>query len=394
MAERKKRILWANPYCLLDLSSGASMAVREQLLQLQKRGDEVAILGATIFDSPNGITRLKPHWQKIRSHKKPTVTINDGTLKHRLIKTKSTARKDMTAEEEARWYTVYVKLLDEFKPDLVYYYGGRTLDLLIGDEAHARGIPVAAYLANGNFKGKRWCRDVDLILTDSQATATLYKEREGIDVTPIGPFIDPALVVAEKHDPSNVLLVNPSLAKGAAIVIRLAMLLEQRRPDIPFEVVQSRGDWEALLRQVTRQFGEERKSLSNVTLTPNTHDMRPVYGRARALLALSLWWESFGRVAAEAAMNGVPSIITGRGGLPEAAGAGAVQVDLPDDCFKSPYQTIPADNVLAAPIKRVMTLFDSDNEHQALSSRARAHAANLDLERSAQRLTQAMASCR
>ena len=388
MAERKKRILWANPYCLLDLSSGASMAVRQQLLELQKRGYEIAILGATIFDSPNGITRLKPHWQKIRASKENSVTINDGPLKHRLIKTKSTARKDMTAEEEARWYTVYVKLLDEFKPDLVYYYGGRTLDLLIGDEAHARGVPVAAYLANGNFKGKRWCRDVDLILTDSQATARMYKEREGIDVTPIGPFIDPTLVVAEKHNPKHVLLVNPSLAKGAAIVIRLAMLLEQRRPDIKFEVVQSRGNWEALLRQVTRQFGEERKSLSNVILTPNTQDMRPIYARARVLLALSLWWESFGRVAAEAAMNGVPSIITRRGGLPEAAGPGGIQVDLPDGCFKSPYQTIPADNALSTPLEIIQTLFDHDDEHQKLSSKARVHAKNLGLQSSANQLIQ------
>jgi len=317
------------------------MAVREQLLQLHKNGYEIAILGATIFDSPTGITRLKQHWDRIQKSKQASVVVNDGPLKHRLIKTQSTVRAHMRADEEARWYQFYTKLLDQFKPDLVYYYGGRTLDLLIGDEAHARGIPVAAYLANGNYAGTRWCRDVDLILTDSHATAKMYKEKDGIDVTPIGPFIDPTYVVAEKRDPKHVLLVNPSLAKGAAIVIRLAMMLEKERPDITFEVVQSRGNWEALVRQVTKQFGEDRSSLNNVLLTPNTPDMRPIYARAKALLALSLWWESFGRVAAEAAMNGIPVLHTNRGGLPEAAAASGIKIDLAKYLHQPPYNRIP-----------------------------------------------------
>lgn len=56
---RKPRLLWANVYCLLDTSSGASMAVREMLLQLARRGYEIAVLGATVFDNPRGITRLQ-----------------------------------------------------------------------------------------------------------------------------------------------------------------------------------------------------------------------------------------------------------------------------------------------------------------------------------------------
>ena len=333
------------------------MAIRQQLIELKNRDYEIAILGATIFDSPMGVTRLKEHWDKIQKSKQPSVVVNDGPLKHRLIKTQSTVRAHMRADEEARWYQLYVKLLDEFKPDLVYYYGGRTLDLLIGDEAHARGIPVAAYLANGNYSGTRWCRDVDLILTDSHATAQMYKEKDGIDVTPIGPFIDPAYVVAEKRDPKHVLLVNPSLAKGAAIVIRLAMMLEEERPDITFEVVQSRGNWEALVRQVTKQFGEERYELSNVILTPNTPDMRPIYARAKVLLALSLWWESFGRVAAEAAMNGIKVLHTGQGGLAEAAGSFGKEIDLPKSCFRAPYNQVPPQDKLRPLTKDLIRLF-------------------------------------
>ena len=32
--DRKPRLLWANAFCLLDTSSGASMSVRQMLLQL------------------------------------------------------------------------------------------------------------------------------------------------------------------------------------------------------------------------------------------------------------------------------------------------------------------------------------------------------------------------
>jgi len=391
MAGRQPKILWANPFCLLDLSSGASMAVRQQLLELKKRGYAVQILGATIFDSPAGLTRLKAHWQALQKSPRPVVNIKDPPLEYTLIKTKRTERGQMTAEEEARWYKRYIQLLERFKPDWVYYYGGRTLDLLIGDEARARGIPVVAYLANGNFKGKRWCRDVDLILTDSHATAGLYRDREGLDVTPIGAFIDPADVVAPKRAPANILLVNPSLAKGAAVVIRMAMLLEKSRPDIRFEVVQSRGSWQALLKEVSTQCGEPRRELSNVTLTPNTADMRPVYARARVLLALSLWWESFGRVAAEAAMNGIPVVITPRGGLPEAAGACGHPVDLPEKCYEPPYNNIPKNHALQPVIEQVCALYDRPaTTPSAKEGLPNAHS----IDQAADRLEAALASVR
>ena len=55
---RKPRVLWANSYCLLDTSSGASISVREMLLQLAVNGYEVAVLGATVFDSEKGLSKL------------------------------------------------------------------------------------------------------------------------------------------------------------------------------------------------------------------------------------------------------------------------------------------------------------------------------------------------
>ncbi|MGM0984698.1 MAG: glycosyltransferase [Pseudomonadota bacterium] len=390
-SRRKPRLLWANHYCLLDLSSGASMAVNEMLTQLVKQGYEVMVIGATIFDAEKGTTRLREHWETLHNTDSKVVSITDGPLVHRLVKTRSIVRNQMTGKEQAIWYRLYVKALDEFKPDLVYYYGAQPIDLLIPDEAHARGIPCAAYLANGNYQGTRWCRDVDLIITDSQATSNMYRETEGVSPLPVGAFIDPRLVVADRQERKHLLLVNPSLQKGAGLVIRMALLLEKRRPDITFEVVESRGNWQALVEKITAQLGEPRTDLNNVIVTPNTNDMRPVYARARLLLALSLWWESFGRVAAEATMNGVPVIYTDNGGLPEAVGEGGIKITLPPALHKAPYSIIPTPESLEPLLRHLERLHDDESLYQQWVARAFEQGKQHRIETSTARLMKAFA---
>lgn len=388
--QTKKKILWANAYCLLDTSSGASMAVRQQLLQLVKNGFEVDVIGCTIFDAAHGITRIKDHWDTIQENIGKVIRINDGHITHHLLATLSKRRDKMTSSEEGVWYSLYIKHLEEFRPDVVYFYGGQTLDLLISEEAKTRGIPAVAYLANGNYQGDRWCRDVDLVLTDSHATANFYHEKDGYKPVPIGAFIDPAPVRAARHERKNLLLVNPSLEKGAGVVVALAMMLEKRRPDIIFEVVESRGNWNALVKTVSAEFGEPRESLENVIVTPNTVDMRPIYGRARLLLALSLWFESFGRVAAEAMMNGIPALVTNRGGLPEVIGDAGFKVDFPKDCYEKPYTRIPNAELLEKLIEPILRIYDDESFYQALVKRAFVQGQQHDIENSTGRMVSAL----
>jgi len=389
--QRKPRLLWANPFCLLDTASGASMAVREMLIQLAKNGYEVMVIGATIFDSEKGTFRLRDHWKTIEEKHNKVIKVNDGVLTHHLVATRSIVRNQMTAQEEGTWYGLYIKALKEFKPDLVYFYGGQTLDMLISDEAHARGIPAVAYLANGNYQGTRWCRDVDLIITDSQATADMYKETQGFSPVPVGAFIDPGLVVAEQHERKHLLLVNPSLQKGAGVVIQMAVMLEKRRPDILFEVVESRGNWRVLVQQVTRMMGDTRESLDNVIVTPNTDDMRPIYGRARLLLAPSLWWESFGRVAAEAMMNGIPAIVTNRGGLPEVIGDAGLKITFPAECYEKPFTKLPKADLLEPLLQRIEDFYDDDTAYRQYVARAFEQGKHHRIETSVGRLMKALA---
>lgn len=145
------------------------------------------------------------------------------------------------------------------------------------------------------------------------------------------------------------------MAKGASVFVQLAEKLERERPDIELEVVEARADWPAVLRETTRRMGKLRNSLSNVTITANTNDMRGPYGRARVVIAPSLWWESSGRVLAEAMLNGIPALITNRGGMPEMIGDAGIAFDFPDECYKEPYQQLLSEEELQPLINAVIS---------------------------------------
>ena len=363
---RKPRLLWANVYCLLDTSSGASMAVRQMLLQLAQSGWDVRVLGATVFDHERGTAGVQPQWPAVRARRGGAVVLVDGPLEHQLLVTHNTQRSQMTSAEEGTWFGLYRQALEQFRPDVVFYYGGQPFDFLIAQEARARAIPSVFYLANGGYSQARFCRDVDLVLTDSQATAALYKERLGMQAVPVGAFIDPARVVASQHTRQRVLFVNPAPEKGAAIVVRLAMLLELRRPDIVLEVVESRGSWGTMLQHVSAALGTPLASLANVVVTPSTGDMRPVFARARVLLAPSLWWESAGRVVAEAMLNGIPALVTARGGLPEMLGDGGLVLHLDAQCYAAGYTRLPSDAALEPVLRWLEMIYDDEASYATL----------------------------
>ena len=392
--KRKPRILWANVCCLLDTSSGASLSVREMLRQLDAHGYEVAILGATVFDAQMGVSQVKHALETVRKNRKRMIEIQDGSLTHRLITTASVFRKDMTSLEEGSWYGQYIQMLDTFRPDLVWFYGGQPFDFLIPDEARYRNIPTAALLVNGNYQGRRWFRDVDIILTDSKATAEMYRRTQGYHVYPVGKFVNPENVVSSEHTRQRLLFINPTLEKGAGIVVQLAILLERQRPDIIFEVVQSRGDWHEHVKHITASLGEPRTGLQNVIVTPSTKDMRSVYGRARIVLSLSLWWESGSRVLAEAMLNGIPAIITDRGGPPEMIGNAGLKLRLPERFHEKPYKRLPKPELLTPLVHKIIELYDDESLYQEFVARARYVGATVhDLSISTRRLMQALEPC-
>jgi glycosyltransferase involved in cell wall biosynthesis len=52
--------------------------------------------------------------------------------------------------------------------------------------------------------------------------------------------------------------------------------------------------------------------------------MKEVYESAKVVLIPSVWEEPFGRIAVKAGINGIPSIASDSGGLPESVGNGGI----------------------------------------------------------------------
>ncbi len=100
-----------------------------------------------------------------------------------------------------------------------------------------------------------------------------------------------------------------------AVFARIAVVLNDRRPDIPLLVVEGRGASDALARLPIDLSG-----LSNLNRMANTPDPRDFYRVSRAVLVPSLWRESLGRVPMEAMANGIPVLASDRGALPETLG--------------------------------------------------------------------------
>ncbi len=296
----------------------------------------------------------------------------------------------MTLKEAGVWFNAYATLLNQFKPDLVFFYGGNPMELLMASEARSRSIPTAAYLVNENYTGVRWCRDVDLVVTDTKATSDRYFENEGFRPVPVGKFIVPERVVAKANSRKRVVFINPSLQKGATLVAQLAILLEKRRPDIQFEVVESRGNWHDVVIEVTTALGEKRESLSNVIVTPNTDDIRTVYSNARILLLPSLWWESGARVLAESMLNGIPAIVTAYGGNQEMIQNGGVYFTVPPECHEKPYTKLPNIELMKPLADKIVQFFDDEHYYQMYVERAYAVGKRLhDINVSTQRLIEA-----
>lgn len=388
---RKPKILWVNAYCLLDTSSGASISIRQMLHQLQRSGYDVSILGATNFDSPLGAVALKDQLNLTSQNNGTLLKIKDGPLTHHLVKTQSTIRDKMTMDESTRLYGAYIGILQAAKPDIVFFYGGQLFDFMIPHEARVRGIPSAAYLVNANYRNSRWCRDVDLIITDTHATANFYAKDQGFIPKPVGKFIDPGKVISKEHQRKHATLINPSWSKGAGIVAMLAVLLEEKRPDITFEVVESRGSWAEVVRSVTREvWGSERTELKNVVVTPNTDDISEVYARSRIVLGLSQWWESGSRVLAEAMLNGIPAMVSNYGGSPEMVGDGGIIVNLPPGCHQTPFTSMPRPENLNELVRFLEQVWDDEPFYLNLIVRALQQGNKLHrMEVSTQRLLEA-----
>jgi glycosyltransferase involved in cell wall biosynthesis len=273
-------------------------------LSLAARGCEVAVLART-----RRISRFA--WQaRINRALGRAALARDRTQGYPVYRT----RKPLAAIDA---------VCEAFAPTLAVVQSGTIVPL--AREFAARGVPTIMFLHNLTYSqmgGDFFAHPLVSYATVSEFMASALTDRLGVRPTVIPPLIVPErYATASSREVAT--FVNPTPIKGLEIALHLA----RRRPDIAFEFVES---W-PLRRRERKSLSAALAVLPNVRYQPRVSDMRSVYSRSRLLLAPSQWQEPWGRVVAEAQLNGIPVIASNVGGLPEVVGAGGVLVEPHDD---------------------------------------------------------------
>lgn len=220
--------------------------------------------------------------------------------------------------------------LASFKPDAMLTFGGTAGDIRRRQRARRQGVRVVFGLRNNGYLDAHpeFWESIDEILTPSRFLTDQYRTRQHIESTPIPSPFDINDVIAEDRDPIFFTMVNPSPEKGLMLFARLAEECSKRRPDIPFLVVESRGSGGMLVR-VGLAAGFDLRRHENIMLSSAVPQPRDIYLAAKAILAPSFCEESFGRVAAEAMLNGIPPLCSNRGGMTEICSGAGFVLDVP-----------------------------------------------------------------
>lgn len=364
------KILWYSIPALHDRSNGAAIHNKFLLEKLVERGFAVKVLNATCGDDPKFLGVFDNIAKSLNvPDTSNTLHFMDRGVDYFVARTQGKTEQTITAADQGLLFSLFIKLIEEFQPDVVVGYSGDFFSAFLRQEAAMRGIPSVYALCNGLHQNFAFA-NCDLIFTPSEATASMYKDIPSLNVKSVGQFIDPAVVIAENRNPQYVTFVNPGLHKGLAIVVKLMQIFEKERPDVKFLIVKSGGDIANNLRQLHYKDGSmlvtpemiNNNSFSignNYSIAEYTNDMRQVYALSKVVLMPSVWHEAWGCVATEAVMNGIPVLATTSGGLPQAIGEGGIVLDAPKSTAAE-YACIPDDEEIAPYVEALKRLLDED----------------------------------
>lgn len=332
----------AHPY-LPQLIGGAQSSTHELALALMRRGHEVCVVAGMTGGGWHGL-----RWR----------------LELKLPGRRWVVDRDLGYPTYRSWFP-YETVLDtatKFRADVVLFQSG--FPVKMADAMSGSRIPTLIYLHNveEDDLGGRPSELANVsFIANSHFTARKFAASDGVDATVIYPMIakERYRAVCSRR---NVTFVNPHAFKGVDIALKVA----ERCPDIPFAFVKA---W-TISPEEESALEDKIKELGNVTLQNPTMDMRSVYGEARILLVPSRWEEAFGRVAAEAHINGIPVVGSDRGGLPEAIGPGGIIIPI----------DAPAEEWASA----VQLLWSDEHYYETTSDAARQYSLRLEMDESDQ----------
>ena len=375
------RLLLLLPQLPQDPASGAARSMRTACEMLATAGWEVQTLATTATESAvplaaaeflrtagYAVTTRAPNRAVYRHDRAVLEFIGRHRIFFRLLDTGSAPPHDWQDAHGTQFNRLFQRELTEFRPDIVFAFGGTPADIDRYRRAQAAGSKVVFGLRNQGYREAHWLRSLDAVLTPSQFLAGFYETALGLHSTPLPTPIDLEDIVAPNREAIFFTAVNPSREKGAFFLARLAEELALRRPDVPMLFIESRGSAGALV-QAGLAGGFDLRRHEGLMFAPAVPKPAEFFRGTRVLLVPSVWEEASGRVVAEALVNGVPPIVSERGGLAESTcGAGFV-VPLPKSLTLETNLPVSAEDV--APWLDCMERLVDDATYAQASARAR-----------------------
>jgi glycosyltransferase involved in cell wall biosynthesis len=369
------RFLLVNNHCISDPTAGVTQSLRTIMEWLHDAGHDCRILTTARFESRVLFTideHLAAQGVDVKRAKNSVVRYAVRDVPATLLLTRHNDESRPNRKEAARYLRLFDDLLNDFAPDQVIACNGHPMIFKALAAARARGV-ITAYAVRGfGYYDRRYFTDVDHVFTCSRFLTKVYRDKVGLESTPIEPPIDWSTVLAPEESRAFVTFVHPAPHKGLFLFARLADMLGTRRPDIPILVVQS-GHTGGSLNAIP---GLDFSRYPQIMAAPAVPAPADYFALTRLLLVPSVWEEPFGRVAAEAMINGIPPLVSDRGSLPDvlcgdfrAGGGGRV---LPVPGWMTPDTTqLPTEQELEPWYEAVSELWDSSDLYASMAARAR-----------------------
>ncbi|MEV0733944.1 glycosyltransferase [Polymorphospora sp. NPDC050346] len=173
-------------------------------------------------------------------------------------------------------------------------------------------------------------RLIDEVVVPSEFARRLFGSQTGRQARAIEPCLRgcdcPSDTPREpaRSGPYRLTFINPEPAKGLGVVMHLVAAASAAKLPFRFRFVEGRWTAAHLAR-----LGIDPADLPGVEIVEYRADICALYAETDLLLVPSLWQESFGMVAREAVIHGVPVVATRVGGLPQAVRGGGVCLEPP-----------------------------------------------------------------
>jgi len=386
------RVLLAIHNAYTDAESGAAHSIRILMKWLAEAGHECRVLGTARFDAraPDleehlaglgvELTRKPPAPAFVRSVQKPanrvvgrpTVQFTLAGVPVTMLLTRHNDARRPDRFESEQFLYLLDRMLEQFTPDILVTYGSHPVVRESLRRTRARRVTTVFTLRNHGYEDRRFFEHVDHVFTTSPYLSGVYREKIGLISTGIPPPIDWSEVLAPADSRTFLTFVNPSAHKGAGVFARLADMLGSARPDIPILVVQSASSAGGLNAIPGIDFGK----YPHIMAAPPLPRPADFFALTKLLLVPSLFAEPFGRVAAEAMINGIPPLVSDRGGLPETVGGAGRVLPVPDRLPEKKLE-VPDAAEIGIWFDAVCELWDDPEKYAAASQVARETAERL-----------------